>query len=474
MRTVMQAKKRFARGRRYARPPTVCYATVDDDGDAPAADDELAKLRKEIKELEDSLEADKRKNPPVAVKEPHKEPPKRTPRRQGGPAIKDGKVQVEVVLSKLDATQLPDGIDVESEKEKFAQVLNLDKMAGEGLKHTDVMQAWVVTLDANEDLVALLEGVQVDLEDAVDLNQFKDATDKFVKALSDVFATSDGTEWSEDDWQKVAEAVDDGTPERDDSLGELFDAEDDLIFGIDVRQPLTPEVLGFRVNERFYASLNDHWRDWCAVASERSGLGGLAPPENELAAFGAAVEKRAGMAQLEAVSTRDFANDLNATQVDKSLAIDGTPLYERAFRQKLKVVSAKGANDRTREELDELWVLLRCATRRGSQSAAFVEQLAGYFFQQVTESDARDVVLDKLRDFDLIPKDEFDPQKLREAFIVKVARYVDFFAGAINVLSAVAFVGFNYLLWVFLVQPLVDWLFGNGGAEQIPDFFADK
>merc|ERR1719393_574694 len=194
-------------------------------------------------------------------------------------------------------------------------------MTGEGLKHIDVMQARVVTLDANEDLVALLEGVQVDLEDAVDLNQFKDATDKFVKALSDVFSTSDGTKWSEDDWQKVAEAVDDGTPEVDDSLDELFESEDDLIFGIDVRQALTPEVLGYRVNERFYASLNDHWRDWCAVASERSGLGGLAPPENELAAFGAAVEKSAGMAQLEAVSTRDFANGLNATQVDKSLAI---------------------------------------------------------------------------------------------------------------------------------------------------------
>ena len=64
----------------------------------------------------------------------------------------------------------------------------------------------------------------------------------------------------------------------------------DTIFGIDVQQALTPEVLGYKVNERFYSSLNDHWRDWCLVASERSALGAV-PPDDQLAAFGAAVEK---------------------------------------------------------------------------------------------------------------------------------------------------------------------------------------
>ncbi|MAI24507.1 MAG: hypothetical protein CMN75_00615, partial [Spirochaeta sp.] len=85
--------------------------------------------------------------------------------------------------------------------------------------------------------------------------------------------------------------------------------------------------------------------------------------------------------------------------------------------------------------------------------------------------EARDVVLDKLREFDLVPKDEVDPAKLRDAFIVKVARYVDLFAGGATLLFTVAFVAFNYALFTFLVAPLLDWLFGSGGAEQIPDFF---
>ncbi|CAH0379549.1 unnamed protein product [Pelagomonas calceolata] len=426
--------------------------------------DELARLREEIKELEDSLEKDKqeqRKAAPVAVEakpEPKKE------RITGGAAIRDGKVQVDTVLSKLDTAQLPATCDAEAEKRKFAEVLNLEKMQGEGLKHVDVMQARVVTLDADDDLIALLEGVQVDLKDEIDMTQFKGATDKLVEALSDVSQNNTSGEWSEDDWQRVAEAVDDG-----DDGEELFD-EDDTIFGIDVQQALTPEVLGYKVNERFYSSLNDHWRDWCLVASERSALG-VVPPDDQLAAFGAAVEKSSFMAAAEAVSTHDFSCNLNATQVDRSLAIDGTPLFERAFRRKLKTICKQSASDRSRDDFDELWVLLRCATRRGSQNAGFVEQLAGYFFERVTESEARDVVLDKLREFDLVPKDELDPQKLRDAFIVKVARYVDLFAGGATLLFTVAFVAFNYALFTFLVAPLLDWLFGNGGAEQIPDFF---
>jgi len=426
--------------------------------------DELARLREEIKELEDSLEKDKqeqRKAAPVAVEakpEPKKE------RITGGAAIRDGKVQVETVLSKLDTDQLPSTVDAEAEKRKFAEVLNLEKMQGEGLKHVDVMQARVVTLDADDDLIALLEGVQVDLKDEIDMTQFKGATDKLVEALSDVSQNNTSGEWSEDDWQRDAEAVDDG-----DDSEELFD-EDDTIFGIDVQQALTPEVLGYKVNERFYSSLNDHWRDWCLVASERSALG-VVPPDDQLAAFGAAVEKSSFMAAAEAVSTHDFSCNLNATQVDRSLAIDGTPLFERAFRRKLKAICKQSASDRSRDDFDELWVLLRCATRRGSQNAGFVEQLAGYFFERVTESEARDVVLDKLREFDLVPKDELDPQKLRDAFIVKVARYVDLFAGGATLLFTVAFVAFNYALFTFLVAPLLDWLFGNGGAEQIPDFF---
>ena len=30
---------------------------------------------------------------------------------------------------------------------------------------------------------------------------------------------------------------------------------------------------------------------------------------------------------------------------------------------------------------------------------------------------------------------------------------------------------FNYALFTFLVAPLLDWLFGNGGAERDTDFF---
>ena len=420
--------------------------------------DELARLREEIRELEDSLAADKAAQPVVVESKP--EPKKE--RITGGAAIRDGKVQVDVVLSKLDTAQLPATCDAEEEKRKFAEVLNLEKMQGEGLKHVDVMQARVVTLDADDDLIALLEGVQVDLKDEIDMTQFKGATDKLVEALSDVSQNSTG-EWSEDDWQRVAEAVDDG-----DESDELFD-EDDTIFGIDVQQALTPEVLGYKVNERFYSSLNDHWRDWCLVASERSALG-VVPPDDQLAAFGAAVEKSSFMAAAEAVSTHDFSCNLNATQVDRSLAIDGTPLFERAFRRKLKAICKQSSTDRSRDDFDELWVLLRCATRRGSKNAGFVEQLAGYFFERVTESEARDVVLDKLREFDLVPRDEVDPSKLRDAFIVKVARYVDLFAGGATLLFTVAFVAFNYALFTFLVAPLLDWLFG-GGTEQIPDFF---
>ena len=125
----------------------------------------------------------------------------------------------------------------------------------------DVMQARVVTLGADDDLIALLEGVQVDLKDEIDMTQFQGATDKLVEALSDVSQnnTSGG---GPDDGSRVAEAVDDGESD------ELFD-EDDTIFGIDVQQALTPEVLGYKVTKRFYSSLNDHWRDWCLVASER-------------------------------------------------------------------------------------------------------------------------------------------------------------------------------------------------------------
>ena len=53
---------------------------------------------------------------------------------------------------------------------------------------------------------------------------------------------------------------------------------------------------------------------------------------------------------------------------------------------------------------------------------------------------------------------------------MKVARYVDLFAGGATLLFTVAFVAFNYALFTFLVAPLLDWLFGNGGAEQIWDF----
>ena len=429
-----------------------------------ASEDELARLREEIKDLESSLAEDKAKMPVVVVEPP---PPRAKPKSQGGAAIRDGKVWVDVVLEKLDATQLPSDVDAESEKQKFARVLNLEAMTGEGLKHIDILEARVVTLDADEDLIALLEGVQVDLAGEVDFSQFKGATDSLVAALSAVSQSNNGTEWSEEDWQQVAEAVEEDQPS---SMSQEFDEAEDLIFGIDVQSNLTPELLSYKVNERFYASLNDHWQDWCAVLTERSDLG-MAPPEADLAAFGAAVEKSSRMAQLEAVSTRDFANEINASAVDKAMTIEGTVLYERAFRRKLKTVAGKNLKERSREDLDELWILLRCATRRGSQSVAFVEQLAGYFFSEVVASDARDVVLQKLREFDLVPSDELDPQKLRDAFIVKVAKYVDFFAGAASLLFAAAFVGFNYLLFNVLVAPLIDWVMGTGGADYIPDFF---
>ena len=54
-----------------------------------------------------------------------------------------------------------------------------------------------------------------------------------------------------------------------------------------------------------------------------------------------------------------------------------------------------------KDDFDELWVLLRCATRQGSQTRASSGSY-GLFFRRVTESEARDVVLDKLREFDLV------------------------------------------------------------------------
>ena len=50
---------------------------------------------------------------------------------------------------------------------------------------------------------------------------------------------------------------------------------------------------------------------------------------------------------------------------------------------------------------------------------------------------------------------------------MKVARYVDLFAGGATLLFTVAFVAFNYALFTFLVAPLLDWLFGNGARLQI-------
>ena len=77
--------------------------------------DELARLREEIKELEDSLEKDKqeqRKAAPVAVEA---KPVEKKERITGGAAIRDGKVQVDTVLSKLDTDQLPSTVDAEAE-----------------------------------------------------------------------------------------------------------------------------------------------------------------------------------------------------------------------------------------------------------------------------------------------------------------------------------------------------------------------
>ena len=153
----------------------------------------------------------------------------------------------------------------------------------------------------------------------------------------------------------------------------------------------------------------------------------------------------------------------------------GDTLFSKHFKKTLGRVAATKAAERTPSDLDELWTAARVATYRADRQTSQIEAFAGYFFERVVSSERRGVVLDKLREFDLVPADETDPAILRDAFIVKVVGYVTTFGQGLAVLGLLLNIGLTYALLSFLVFPLVDWAMGAGQpADQIPDFFAGR
>ena len=104
------------------------------------------------------------------------------------------------------------------------------------------------------------------------------------------------------------------------------------------------------------------------------------------------------------------------------------------------------------------------------------------FPAQVTASPASELVLDKLKNFNLVPDDETDPEKLRDAFVDRAATA---FAGAVAVFNVLAgLLSFALLYGVFslVIEPLFGFL-GDAASgaldpaaprDTITDFFAQR
>ena len=466
-----------------------------------ANEEELERMRAEIAELEADLSEGKREAAPAAAAAA--EPRKRV---GGGAAIVDGKVRVASVLAKLDESLLPDGAAAESEKGRFGEFLLLERMTGEGLKHVEIGGLRAVSVDGSEELLLLLSGLEdVNPGDGIDVGEIKRETDKFVETLSKYAAENEGGS-DEDVWEKVNAEWDAEDDEGDadaaaaavveEFLGSDGDGDGDVVFGIDLSDAatLTPQVLGYRVGERFGASVGDHWQDWCEVAAEREGrrrplaagegeaegaASSFLTPE-ESALYGAALERLKGRIALDAVSSAAFAAEVgaSATSNDESFA-QNVGLFEVAFRVVLRRVAAKAPGERTVRDLEDLWTALKVSTLRTARRVELVKDIAGYFFETVTASPAADLVLDKLKGFKLVPDDETDPVKLRDAFVDRASA---FFQGAVvlfNVLGAVLSFAVAYALFAFVLEPVFGALFGGvqsaiNPADSIPDFFSQR
>ncbi|KAK7242325.1 hypothetical protein SO694_00012037 [Aureococcus anophagefferens] len=174
--------------------------------------------------------------------------------------------------------------------------------------------------------------------------------------------------------------------------------------------------------------------------------------------YGAALEKLRGRIDFDAVSSAAFAAEVaaNATSNDETFA------------------QSAG--------LFEVWTALNVATLRTAQRAELVRDVAGYFFNAVTASPASELVLDKLKNFNLVPDDETDPEKLRDAFVDRAATA---FAGAVAVFNVLAgLLSFALLYGVFslVIEPLFGFL-GDAASgaldpaaprDTITDFFAQR
>ena len=324
------------------RPLTARHATGEED---------LARLREEIAELEKDLQI---KKPPPPVDAP--KPERRRP--AGGAAIVDGRVRVDSVVAKLDAALLPAGVDADDEKSKFAEFCLFDAMTGEGLKHVELGGLRAVTVDGSEELILLLSGLEdVSPGDDVSVSELKAETDKFVATLSKYAGEGD----ADAVWEKVGAAYEDDGSDGGDDGDDVVDGDGDEVFGIDLSDAatLTPQVLSYRVGERFAESAADHWRDWCAVATAREarrGPSGELLTTGEAALYGAALEKLRGRIDFDAVSSAAFAAEVaaNATSNDETFA-QSVGLFEFAFRAALKRAAAVPPGDRTAADLEAVW-----------------------------------------------------------------------------------------------------------------------
>jgi len=405
---------------------------------ATPQEEELARLREEIKELEADYERDvAARAPPVEAEVPAR------PKIPTAAAITDRKVNVDAVCARLDASLLPAGADAAAEKRAFAEFCGLEKMEGEGLKQVEVGDVLIATVDGNSELISLLSGTETVKEN--DVADLKRLVDQLVDAVAASLEAGEEAKWGD-----VAERMGDVS---EDGEGE---GEGDEIFGIPMEPDMTPQVLSLRVNERFHDCLGEHWKDWCNVAEQRANG---AFDADVAAAYGAAVERLRPRARLCAVSPVEFAE---AVRTNASVADDVFPraqLFDQGFREVLR--EAAEADERSAADLERLWTALSVATLRTTQTVEQARRVAAYLFERVLAADEapREFILDKLRDSRLIPRGETDARVLEEEFVGRVAQLVNI-AGP--VLAAAVWLATGLFVWAlftFLLGPLFGGIF---------------
>lgn len=420
------------------------------------ADGDLARLREEIAALEADLATSKRESAPDEAPPP--------PRSRRAPLIVDGSVDRAAALGALDASLLPEAASAAAERRAFGDFCLLGEMEGAGLIHAELGGARFVTVDGSEPLVLLLSGLEdVNPGDDVDVDDLKKQTDRFVETLG--LAAAEGSGDADAVWKKVGAAY------EDDDAGAGADAAagDDNggdIFGIDLdaAASLSASNLARKVDARFAASLADHWTDWCAVARERED------GEPDVGVVSAALEKYAVRIAIDAVSSSAFAAAIarNATFDDEPFS-QRYGLFEVAFKRVLRDVGSVAATERTDGDYARLRRALRVAAYRTEKRVEVVREIAGYFFERVGDSPARDLVLEKLKQFDLVPEDETDPEKLRDAFIDAASSYFTGAVNALSFLSGLASFAAIYALFALVLGPLA-----GGVADGVGGVFRES